>query len=455
MTLPTSLHAVLHRVRLCVRAVLSLLGAVVGGPAPPSSGGLSLSALSGLLGRTRTVDFDDGTSVVVGRRIAEGGFSYVYEASPAGESGGRRGPSSAVPAGADGDGAPDGGGTTRRYALKRISCGDREVVEACRHEAGVHGSLPPDHPNLLGLLGIKFERPSGPSAGGPDLCYLLFPLVPDSLRGELTRRNVLLERPGDARRCLAVGEVLGLLGGLVDGLSAIHGRGLSHRDFKIENILLRRKGGRAGRGYTPVIMDFGSAGPASEAIATRSDVRRAVEAASSRTTLAYRPPELFDGGARHGPDEALSYDRVDVWGLGCVLFGLMHGCSPYEMDFVRDPPRGRGDADGLVRVVECTHLKVLGGVPDPPTRPGDGGRTTAAAASGGGRYPGEMYGLVRYMADHDRARRPDVRRVAARFAEVHLMLTGERWVPHGDGGDAGRGGGDDAFDSLIASRDFV
>ena len=341
--------------------------------------------------------------------------------------------------------------------------------QACRHEAGIHRSLPRDHPNLLELLGLKFDRQqvqsSSNSTAGCDLCYMLFPLMPDSLRGELTRRNVLLERPRDTRQCFTTKEVLGLLGGLVDGLSAMHDRGISHRDFKVENILLRtgryadlgpRNGGSGGASrYIPVIMDFGSAGPLSEDVATRSDALRLVEAASSHTTLAYRPPELFDGGVRHGPGVSLAYDRVDVWGLGCVLFGLMHGCSPYEMDFVRGPARGgREDADGLARVVECTHLKILGELPWPP-RFDDGG-TSSTSSKSSGRYPRELYELVRYMADHDRARRPGVRRVAARFAEVHLGLTGDRWVPYGDGcGGVGRGGEDDGFDSLVASRDFV
>ncbi|EJK61291.1 hypothetical protein THAOC_18253, partial [Thalassiosira oceanica] len=174
--------------------------------------------------------------------------------------------------------------------------------------AGASGGaqvLPPGHPNLLELLGLKFDRrgpPDGSGGGRVDLCYFLFPLMPDTLRGELTRRNVLLERPGEGRRCFTTREVLRLLGGLIDGLSAVHGRGLSHRDLKVENILLRpgRYADREG-GYVPVIMDFGSAGPRSEPLATRSDVLRAVEAASSQTTLAYRPPSCSTGASVTAP----------------------------------------------------------------------------------------------------------------------------------------------------------
>ena len=32
----------------------------------------------------------------------------------------------------------------------------------------------------------------------------------------------------------------------------------------------------------------------------------------------------------------VDYGKVDVWSLGCVLFRLMHGASPFEMEFVKN-----------------------------------------------------------------------------------------------------------------------
>ena len=46
----------------------------------------------------------------------------------------------------------------KKYALKRINCSDHEIIQSCRHEAGIHRSLPVHHPNLLELLGLKFDN---------------------------------------------------------------------------------------------------------------------------------------------------------------------------------------------------------------------------------------------------------------------------------------------------------
>lgn len=254
----------------------------------------------------------------------------------------------------DYDRADARGGGGRCYALKRINCSDAEVARNCRREAGVHRSLPRGHPNLLELLGLKFATTTadgnndrgGGGGVGVDVCYMLFPYVPRTLRGEITDRN-LLQHDGRAvgigggrggsnrvevtrrRRPFATSEVLRLFGGIVDALAAIHGAAkLSHRDVKLENVLLRRgsdgglygdgrHGGdartREATGYTPVLMDYGSAGPLVVPIGTRGEVRAATEEAASNTTMPYRPPELFEGGCRHGAGESLDYGRVDVW----------------------------------------------------------------------------------------------------------------------------------------------
>jgi len=122
---PTTLHAILHRIRLCLRSVLAFLFGA--SSASPSSGsGLSLS---GLFGRERQLTFDNGLRVAVGERIAEGGFSYVYEARLVSDGGGSGPRRSASAVAADGADSSDGEEGRRRYALKRISCGDPEIVQ--------------------------------------------------------------------------------------------------------------------------------------------------------------------------------------------------------------------------------------------------------------------------------------------------------------------------------------
>jgi len=371
--------------------------------------------------------------VEIGRLIAEGGFSYVYEASPVSD------------AYADAD-ADAGGGddcndddiddastgvdddnyaddSKRKYALKRINCADnRELVAACRREADAHRRLRlPSrrrrHPNLLELLGIKFvdgDRGGGGADhsdadceearwdNGSVVCYMLFPYVSHSLRGEITERNILMPSSsnnytdysndhhrgrgilgasgrgsgygghgGRRRMTFSTREVLHLFGGILDGLIAIHDANMSHRDVKIENVMLRRCRRRRGRGYdddddddpetalagrrgggglrfTPVLVDLGSSGPltvsidggrgassssSSSSLASSQRRRRALlsiaEEASSHTTMAYRPPELFEGGmmttttmtttstmigvGEMDQEDILDYGKVDVW----------------------------------------------------------------------------------------------------------------------------------------------
>jgi hypothetical protein len=46
-----------------------------------------------------------------------------------------------------------------------------------------------------------------------------------------------------------------------------------------------------------------------------------------------------------------------VWSLGCLLFAWFYGYSPFESEF---------NENGTMRVVECSHLRVLGKVPKRP-----------------------------------------------------------------------------------------
>lgn len=73
--------------------------------------------------------------------------------------------------------------------------------------------------------------------------------------------------------------------------------------------------------------------------------------------MSYRAPELFDVTLDKRVDQ-----RTDVWALGCLLFAMMYGYSPFECEF---------RSDGKARVAECTHLRVLSAVPEPPSMSAD------------------------------------------------------------------------------------
>ena len=119
----------------------------------------------------------------------------------------------------------------------------------------------------------------------------------------------------------------------------------AHRDIKPANVLL-------GPGDLPVLMDFGSTAIARKKINTRQEALLLQEDAAQNCSMPYRAPELFDVPSSCDIDE-----RTDVWSLGCTLYALLFGYSPFECEF---------DAAGRARVVECSALRVLNPPPWPP-----------------------------------------------------------------------------------------
>jgi serine/threonine kinase 16 len=258
---------------------------------------------------SKTITLDTGKSVRLGRKIAEGGFSYIFEAFDS--------------------------VNNKKYALKRIHIGDHETFQATQREAGVHRSL--KHPNIMPLLGMCSEE---------KVCYLLFPFIPQSLRSKLNTTVLHREPP---KKPFPEILALQLMYQILSAVSAMHAHGHAHCDIKLENILLQDN-------CTPVLMDFGSVSPLTKSLQTRKDVMALVEVASQHTTLPYRPPELLEGYVRAG-DRDIDMTAVDVWSLGCTFFAMLYGASPFECEFRNS---------GTLRIVECSQLKILGKIPKPP-----------------------------------------------------------------------------------------
>eukprot|EP00047_Mylnosiga_fluctuans_P006629 m.248100 g.248100 ORF g.248100 m.248100 type:complete len:469 (+) comp15624_c0_seq1:34-1440(+) len=117
-----------------------------------------------------------------------------------------------------------------------------------------------------------------------------------------------------------------LLYQLVNAVAYLHAHGVVHRDLKLENILLDRKGPRA----VVKVTDFGLA-------------RLAGPASFMKTacgTPAYQAPEVLRtslGGT--GPGNKGYSAAVDIWSLGVVLFVCLGGYSPFADD--SDPEDSR------------------------------------------------------------------------------------------------------------------
>jgi serine/threonine kinase 16 len=305
-----------------------------------------------------TVTLDTGKRVVMGKQIAEGGFSYIFEAFDVAAKSTQR--------------------TTSRqhYVLKRIHCPDTESLDRCRYEAAVHRAAMP-HPHIMPLYGFAMVQ---------DSFYMLFPFCIESLRDTINRHNVFLQpRPPvlqSSSGAAPFSEVtaLNLFRQICLGVQALHNCGYSHRDLKVENIMVLQKypafhGNRSESREMLhlVLLDFGSAGPIEQPIDSRRKLLEVIEQAAQHTTMPYRPPELFEGGIslrNHTNGTAqLDYQAVDVWSLGCTLFALMYGASPFEIEFVSPSHRGAATAGGAIKIVDCTHLSIIGTVPVPKHQP--------------------------------------------------------------------------------------
>jgi serine/threonine protein kinase len=167
-------------------------------------------------------------------------------------------------------------------------------VDRFREEAQRVSAL--DHPNVVKVYYF------GADAGR---YYLTMPVVPESLRDRMDRVGTL--KPLDAAR-IAIQ--------VAAGLDAAHAQGLVHRDVKPENILLNEQD-------VAMLTDFG--------IAREIDVLR--DANTTRTpaitglpvgTPEYMAPEQLRGG--------VADQRMDVYGLGAVLYEMLTGRVPHQAE---------------------------------------------------------------------------------------------------------------------------
>ena len=146
------------------------------------------------------------------------------------------------------------------------------------------------HPNILPLLN---------SGRTGDRLYYVTPFVSgESLRSRLERE-----------RQLGFTESVGIVREVAEALDYAHRRGVVHRDIKPENILLAD--GHA------VVADFGIA----MALSLAGDPRLTADGLTIGTAP-YMSPEQAGG-------ESEIDGRSDVYALGCVLYELLGGSTPF------------------------------------------------------------------------------------------------------------------------------
>src|SRR5687768_1578487 len=171
---------------------------------------------------------------------------------------------------------------------------DKGLVERFEREARSLAAI--QHPAVVAV----FDVDAGDPAKGREP-YFVMELCPD---GSLAERLSAVGR-------LPPEEVVALAGQIADGLSALHERGMVHRDVKPHNILLTSTG--------PKLADFGIAKLAAAGVADSLTVT-----GTALGTLAYTPPETFAGY----PQTAAS----DTYGLATVVYEALTGRRPRPDD---------------------------------------------------------------------------------------------------------------------------
>lgn len=244
------------------------------------------------------------------RQIGEGGFAYVFlvkellsDPSAPGLSKKLKDPSFV---------SDDG-----TYAMKKLLIQSNEQLESVREEIRVSSLF--IHPNLLPLLDHAIIPVKGPQEqSAKNEAYLLFPVHTDGTLQDNSKSKKA------KKEFFSTSDVLQIFRQLCAGLKHMHNFDppYAHNDVKPGNVLLTH---RKDQSPLAVLMDLGSARPARKQIQSRAEALQLQEWASEHCSAPYRAPELWDCPSQTDIDE-----RTDIWSLGCTLFAIMYGASPFE-----------------------------------------------------------------------------------------------------------------------------
>ncbi len=150
-----------------------------------------------------------------------------------------------------------------------------------------------DHPNVLAI------HDAGTEGGTP---YIVFEL----LEGETLRRRL-------DRGPLGIRHATELAAQIARGLAAAHGRGITHRDLKPDNVFLIA-------GSRVKVIDFGLARP--DRAGDRVDGAGATAPGTVMGTVGYMSPEQVRG-------EVLDH-RTDLFALGAILYEALSGRRAFD-----------------------------------------------------------------------------------------------------------------------------
>ncbi|WP_233533014.1 protein kinase [Antrihabitans sp. YC2-6] len=153
-------------------------------------------------------------------------------------------------------------------------------------------------------------------------------------------------------RALPGRRVVSIIADAAKGLDHAHRFGLLHRDVKPANILVTRAPDEP-TGERALITDFGIARAIDE-------TRHFTETGDVLATIAYAAPEQLEG---HAVDH-----RADVYALGCTLFEMLTGHTPFPREnplavikahLVAPPPRATESVPTLPPAIDAVIARAL------------------------------------------------------------------------------------------------
>lgn len=205
------------------------------------------------------------------------------------------------------------------YAMKRITCHDKNDEQVAMREVEIMKST--KHSNLVPLIEYAMITVGQHVQSHEPITETLI-VMPFYKRGTVQDRIESLSRKSDKMK---EEDIWSVFLGVCKALKALHSHNppYAHRDLKPGNIMIGDNG-------EAILMDLGSAVKARVEIKSRSEAIALQDEAAERSSMLFRPPELFNVEPGTSVDE-----RTDIWSLGCTLYAMAFLEAPFEQAYQR------------------------------------------------------------------------------------------------------------------------